>query len=269
MLYKGGGSEAYAKAFLVLFGTFASIAALVGVVTEDWALVPIALTLVAVAGFIWLTYFPAKPDEARAGHLGGGLRMARVVLGTDEQVAWSTTVNFSIGNRGVSRLRAFMNNLIGELYLTDRRLIFIPFRLSMRTAPVWLALRDLESIEESHRPGPAMAGDHSFDLKAITGATIVIRLGEPEPLRALTAAIAKNTKFSEATSCLESPEEPGRFALVWLWGITASFVTLVIATEGTDGFRIPMLGLMAGAIMIVMVLGTVRVGLNWLRHRPR
>jgi len=262
-------SAIYARAFLGVFFFAALVAGVAFALQGDWVGVPITLCMMAVASLLWISFFPRTSEVHPGQQIGGGLRLARVSLQPGEVAVRSSMAGYAFGHRGVAKVRRLMNNLVGEAFLTDRRLIFSPYRISMRFRPTWIALRDVASVSDTGSSGwwNGYGLRTIADVRASDGSTCLFWLRDPKLLDQLREALRSPSELPESTSNLLSPEEPGLFAFIWGWGVTAGFIVMVLATEGIAGFRIFPLGLMAGAMSLLVVWNTLRTGVRLLRNR--
>jgi len=258
----------FTKAFLLLFVAVGIVAAVAGAVQREWASLPVGTLMAATAGLLWIAFFPSRRSIHPGQYIGGGLRLARVNIEPGEIVAQSCMAGYAFGARGVARLRRLMNSLVGEAFLTDRRLIFSPYHISMRFRPTWIALTDIASISERGMPLLNSYGFRAIvDVKVHDGSTAVFWLRDQGLLEQLRVVLQQDRVPADSTSNLTSPEEPGLFAFIWSWGVTAGFIIMVLATEGTSGFRILPLGLMAAAMSLLAALNTLRAIARLLKAR--
>jgi hypothetical protein len=191
--------------------------------------------------------------------------MPAVALEPGEDLRRSEFAGCAFGRRGVSTLRRNFSNLIGEAFLTDRRLVFIPYRMSMRFRPIWISLREIAAVAESSASMISMVGRRAFDISSRDGATLVLWLKDDALISAVRETLVHAESIPPTTSNLASPDDPGKFAVIWGLAIAGGFTIMILATEGREAFRIPMLGLMCLLLWILFVATAVRVFVRMLR----
>jgi hypothetical protein len=84
------------------------------------------------------------------------------------------------------RLGVFFNNYRGQLFLTDRRVVFSPFRFRFLARAVSIQYADVRAVGLSNRTSWATLGYTSFDLVAAGGITHIFWIQSSEIFETLT-----------------------------------------------------------------------------------
>jgi hypothetical protein len=182
-----------ARIIAVLFGLVLSAVAAVALtaaVQDASALDWLTGAAMLAAGFWIISIGVVGIPVASGRFVGGGPYLPRVRLMVGEAVQFGDSASYLPGRGRISSIAAFTNRHQGEVFVTDRRIIFIPTRFTPFDRPTWVAISEVVAVTASDRPSVGVLRRKAFDVETRTGRKYVFWPSSADFLSRLTAVLA-------------------------------------------------------------------------------
>lgn len=214
-------------AFFTAVSTFALV--VLGIAKHDPLGIAIGIAMMACG--VWVTSMGIVGVPVASGRsVGGGPLLPRVRLEPGEAVTVQDRATFRF-ERAPDGLRGSLRQAVqGELFLTDRWLIFSPYRLSLRLQPVALPYTDIDHAEEIVRFSFISMSERCLQIAVSNGSVYCVWPRSRETTPALRTALERSD-IPPAPSILAATA-PTFAEVIMSWGATGyAWAFVVGATE--------------------------------------